>query len=83
MPRLTYAQRCLARTIDVFRVYRPGEEATRAAVIAALPHKAWREHTVYRIQCSGDFGRGPHEVWLPEYILWSLIDLQHYRCPYH
>lgn len=83
MPRLTYADRCLARTIDAFRTFRPGEEQQRAAEIAALPTKDWKGSPVYQLRCAGDFGRGPHDVWLPAYVLWSLIDLRHYRCPYH
>lgn len=83
MPRLRYADRSLARTIDAFRSFRPGEEEQRRAEIAARPSKIWNGVRVYLARCDGDFGRGPHEVWIPEYILWSLIDVTRYRCPYH
>lgn len=83
MPRLTYALRAHARSIAAFRFFRPTEETQRAAAIAALPQKDWRGLPVYQVRCSGDFGRGPHDVWLPEYVLWSLIDLRAYRCPFH
>lgn len=58
-------------------------EAQREMEIAALPSKDWRGHAVYRMWCGGDFGNGPHEVWLPARVLWSLIDLGHYRCAFH
>ncbi len=81
--RLHHAARSLARTVAAFREYRPGEEGGRRAAIALVPSKDWRGLTVYRVQCDGDFGRGPHVHWVPEYILWSLIDVTRYRCPYH
>lgn len=55
----------------------------RAAAIAALPSKAWRGVRVFEIECEGPFGRGPHRQWVPEYVLWSLIDLRHWLCPFH
>ena len=78
-----HADRCLARTIKAFREFRPGEEEERRGAIGRMESKAWRGVRVYRITCDGDFGRGPHDVWIPEYILWSLITLTRYRCPYH
>ncbi len=83
MPRLHHAQRSLARTKVAFREIRPDGEAARAAEIAALPTKDWKGLPVYRLECCGDFGRGPHEVWVPEYLCWGLIDLRHFLCPYH
>ena len=56
---------------------------TRAREIAALPSKDWRGVRVFRLACEGPFGRGPHVLWVPEYVLWSLIDLGHYVCAYH
>lgn len=81
--RLRYAARSLARTIAAFREYRPGEEGERRAAIARVESKEWRGVRVYRVQCDGDFGRGPHVHWVPEYILWSLIDVTRYRCAFH
>lgn len=83
MSRLRYAGRCLPRTVAAFCEFRAGEESERAAEIAALPSKDWKGLTVYQMRCDGDYGRGPHEVWLPEYLLWGLIDLRRYRCPFH
>jgi hypothetical protein len=81
--RLHHSARSLARTIAAFREYRPGEEEERRKEIARVESKDWRGLTVYRVHCDGDFGRGPHVHWVPEYILWSLIDVTRYRCPYH
>lgn len=83
MPRLTYANRSLERSIAAFRSFRPGEEEQRRAAIAALPSKHWRGVEVFRVTCNGDFGRGPHTVWIPEYVLWGLIDVAAFTCPYH
>lgn len=83
MTRLRYADRSLARTIAAFREYRPGEEEERRAAIARVESKLWAGVRVYRVRCDGDFGRGPHDHWVPEYILWSLIDVTRYRCPFH
>jgi hypothetical protein len=81
--RLHHSQRSLLRTIAAFREYRPGEEGERRAAIERVDSKDWRGVRVFRVHCDGDFGRGPHEHWVPEYILWSLIDVTRYRCPYH
>lgn len=59
-----------------------GEQA-RAAEIAALPSKLWKGRPVFQMLCNGDFGKGPHDVWLPERVLWALASLTSYRCPYH
>lgn len=80
---LRYAGRALARTIEAFKVYRPGEIEERRAAIARLDSKDWKGVRLYLVRCDGDFGRGPHDQWIPEYILWSLIDVTRYRCPYH
>lgn len=61
----------------------PAEAATRAAQIAALPSTIWRGQTLYAITCDADFGRGPHVQYVPEGLLWALLDLRHYRCPFH
>lgn len=85
MTRLHHAARSLGRTIAAFREYRPGEgeEEGRRQAIARLESKDWKGEQVYKVECDGDFGRGPHIHWVPEYILWSLIDVTRYRCPYH
>jgi hypothetical protein len=58
-------------------------EAQRAFEIAFLPRVEWRGRTLYTLTCAGDFGKGPHKVNVPESLLWSLIDLRVFRCPYH
>ena len=40
-------------------------------------------HAVYAVQCQADFGKGPHVFYLPAAMLWSLSDLQRFRCPGH
>ena len=62
-----------------------GLEATtrRAREIAALKSKRWRGRRVYLIWCQGDFGVGIHKHYKPAVALWHLMDLGHYKCPYH
>ena len=36
---------------------------------------------MYAVQCQADFGKGPHVFYLPAAMLWSLSDLQRFRCP--
>jgi hypothetical protein len=90
MTRLRYAERALARTIDAFRefvdeppLFATIREHERRVTIARLESKIWNGQRVYRLTCGADFGRGPHVHWVPEYILWSLIDVTRYRCPFH
>jgi hypothetical protein len=74
----------LARAKDAFIEVRGAADVPRReAEIAALDAKDWRGVRVYRLTCEGPFGRGPHDVWVPEMYLWSLIDLRHFLCPYH
>ena len=79
-----WEDRGLARTRAMFALVRGADAVpARAAAIAALDSKDWRGVTVYRVRCDGDFGRGPHDVYLPERVLWALIDLSHHLCPFH
>lgn len=73
----------LERARAAFRLFRPGEERQRATQIAALPQVAWRGRALYTLRCQGDFGRGPHDVNVPEAHLWALIDFRAFRCPFH
>ena len=57
--------------------------AERQRQIDALPTVQWQGRTLYTIRCSGDFGNGPHVVNVPESLLWALMSLEQYRCPYH
>jgi len=81
---IRYAERCLRRTRDAF-VELCGEHAARqrAAAIAQLPVVEWRGRALRTLRCAADFGRGPHNVNVPEYVCWALISLEHFRCPYH
>jgi hypothetical protein len=58
-------------------------EQQRAAEIEVLPVVEWKGRTLRTLRCRGSSGRGPHDVHVPEALLWSLIDLRAYRCPYH
>lgn len=55
----------------------------RAKQIHALPSKLWKGQRVYPLTCNADFGRGPHMQFVPEGLLWALIDLRAWRCPFH
>lgn len=67
-----------------FRQTRSSSEMrARAAEIAALPTVDWKGRRLYTLRCAADFGNGPHDVNVPEYVLWSLIDLRAFRCPFH
>lgn len=60
-----------------------GPEATarRTAGIAALDAKDWHGRRVYRLTCHADFGKGPHDQFVPEGLLWALMDLSWWQCP--
>ena len=55
----------------------------RAHEIGALASKRWRGMRVYRTVCDGPFGNGPHVMYVSAGVLWSLISLEHCRCPFH
>jgi hypothetical protein len=63
--------------------YGASDAARRAQEIAARPSVVWKGRTLRTIRCHGDYGKGPHDVHLPESVLWNLISLDHYRCVYH
>lgn len=73
----------LRRAREAFREARPGGEPRRAAEIEALPVVIWKGHGLRALRCCGTTGKGPHAVNLPEDLLWLLMDLRRYRCPYH
>lgn len=73
-----------ARARAAFLAWRGTEgDAERAAAIAALPTVVWRGHTLYSLTCCAEYGKGPHVVNVPEAVLWALIDLRMFRCPWH
>lgn len=76
--------RVLATAHAAFVEVRGVEEVPcRERAIAALPSKDWHGVRVFALRCDGPFGRGPHVQWVPECVLWSLIDLRHFLCPFH
>ena len=67
-----------------FLALRGGKDyARRVAEIEALATVEWRGRTLFTIRCHGDYGKGPHDVNVPESLLWNLIGVDHYRCPFH
>lgn len=82
--RAAHEHRCLERARAYFVEMRGAVAATRrAADIAALPLVSWRDRPLRTLRCSADFGCGPHDVNVPEYVCWMLIALPAFRCPYH
>jgi hypothetical protein len=80
----TWRDRHTARAREAFVEFR-GEAAAldRAVAIARLETKVWRGQPVYRLTCQATFGRGPHDQFVPEGLLWALIDLGWWQCPFH
>lgn len=73
-----------ARARAAFREIRGvDDEARRASEIAALSTVTWRGQTLYRFRCNGTTGKGPHDINVPEALLWAVIELDAFRCPYH
>ena len=62
-----------------------GEAATRrrAIDIAMLPKVEFKGRELSTIECEGPFGAGAHKVNVPDTLLWNLMDLRHFRCPFH
>ena len=58
-------------------------EKERQTEIAALESKDWKGKKVYKIRCHGTRGKGPHDVWYGEMMLWWLISLRDFVCPFH
>lgn len=59
------------------------EARLRAMEIGSLPRVEWRGQHLRAFRCTGETGRGPHAVNVPEGLLWALMDLRVYRCPFH
>lgn len=74
----------LDRARAAFREWRgDAETAQRAVEIARLPVVVWRGRQLFTVRCHGTTGKGPHDCNVPEALLWALIDLRAFRCPYH
>ena len=81
---------CQRARDDYIEVWGETRAKLRAVEIAALPTVEWRgrtgnkpPRTLYTLRCHADFGRGPHDMNLPESVLWNLMKLDRYRCPRH
>lgn len=73
-----------ARAKAAYVAYRGIVAATaRGEAISRLPVVEWKGRPLYTICCTGLRGKGPHEVNVPESLLWALIDLEHFLCPFH
>jgi len=81
-----HEERCLARARAAFAEVEPILGRTmeeRGVEVAALPTVMWKGRQLRTIRCHADFGKGPHDVNVPESLLWSLLDFCAFRCPYH
>jgi hypothetical protein len=80
----SHPERRAERARDAFLTLRgESDYNARRAEIVMLQTSTWRGQAVYALLCNGTTGRGPHLVNVPEAMLWSLIDLRAYRCPFH
>lgn len=67
-----------------FITYRtPEQVAERALLIRSLPTVNWKGKLLRTIRCHGTTGRGPHDLNVPESLLWALLDPTRYVCPFH
>ena len=74
----------MARAKRAFLEFRGVAAAVeRGKAIAARPSKCWHGIRVYSISCHATYGKGPHIYFVPAGLLWSLITLEAFRCPYH
>ncbi len=86
-PNLAHARsdaRALPRTQQQFlREMGIGSFFARGEEILELPQVDWKGRPLLTLRCGADFGCGPHDVNVPEYLCWALISLQRFRCAYH
>lgn len=78
-----HPERQARRARELMRAEWPELEARREAEIAELPTVDWKGKRLYKLRCTGVSGKGPHLVNVPEALLWHLISLKTYRCPFH
>jgi hypothetical protein len=71
------ARRCFVEILG------EAEGVKREMEIAALPAAEWKGKALHTLRCHGETGKGPHDVNVPDSLLWSLISLNGYRCPFH
>lgn len=78
-----HPDRQLQRSQAAFVALWPEQVLIREQEIQQLPSVEWRGRRLRTIRCAGDYGKGPHDVHVPESLLWSLIHVGQFRCPYH
>ena len=61
----------------------PARVVRREEEISALPIVIWNGRMLYTLRCCGSSGRGPHPMNVPLALVWSLIRLAPWFCPYH
>lgn len=72
------------RARAAFVEFRGAEAAiARQAQINQLPRVEWKGKPLFTLRCNGTSGKGPHNCNVPEGLLWSLISLNRFLCPYH
>jgi len=59
------------------------DAVARGMSIAGLPAVEWKGRTLRTLRCHGETGRGPHDQHVPESLLWALISLKRWKCPFH
>jgi len=55
----------------------------RQREIDALPVVEHKGRKLRTLRCNGLTGKGPHDYNVPESLLWSLLHLGSWRCPFH
>ncbi|MCY4634987.1 MAG: hypothetical protein OXG04_10875 [Acidobacteria bacterium] len=84
MSGIAKSQNACARAKAALRAARGVDAAVRRAhEIAARKSKLWRGRLVSPVRCTGASGKGPHQMHVEAAVLWSLIDLETFRCPHH
>ena len=65
------------------RTLGPRQFRMRSREIWSTENKPWKGRRVFRLVCNAQFGKGAHEQWVPEHVLWFLCSMSYYNCPYH
>ncbi len=74
---LARAQKHHLTEMGIASFFRRGEE------INQLPKVAWKGRSLFTLHCNADFGKGPHDYNVPEFICWILLSLTSFRCAWH